>query len=73
MAEAEDVRCVDGRLLVYVKEGSSAIAPTVLRLSEAGLSVDEISLARPSLDDVFLRKTGHHLQGDGASPEGDAN
>jgi hypothetical protein len=26
--------------------------------------VGEVTLARPTLDDVFLRKTGHHIETD---------
>lgn len=33
-------------------------------LDEAGVGVASITLAQPSLDDVFLRATGHHLQVD---------
>jgi len=37
--------------------------PAILRLLDgAGLRLETISLARPSLDDVFLRKTGRSLR-----------
>jgi ABC-2 type transport system ATP-binding protein len=58
----EDVRIVDESIVVYVRDGKSAVAPVVLALDERKVPVEEISLARPSLDDVFLRKTGHHLE-----------
>lgn len=57
-----DVRTVDDAVVVYVREGSAAIARLVLLLNEADVTAREVTLARPTLDDVFLRKTGHHLE-----------
>jgi ABC-2 type transport system ATP-binding protein len=52
----------DNRLKLLVTRGGEAI-PSVLRLLEGkGIGVVDIALARPSLDDVFLRVTGHTLQ-----------
>jgi len=52
----------ENRLKLTVTHGGEAI-PSVLRLLEGkGISVIDIALARPSLDDVFLRVTGHTLQ-----------
>ncbi len=59
-----DVRIVDDAVIIYVREGSAAIARIVLLLDEASVRAREVTLARPSLDDVFLRKTGHHLEAD---------
>jgi ABC-2 type transport system ATP-binding protein len=52
----------DGALRVYVDRGETAM-PSILRLLDgAGIHLDTISLARPSLDDVFLRQTGRSLR-----------
>lgn len=52
----------DGLVRLYVDHGESAM-PTVLRLLDsAGLQLTTIGLHRPSLDDVFLRKTGRSLR-----------
>ena len=59
---AEDVRTVDSSVVIYIREGSTAIPQIVLMLSEGGVRMREVTLARPTLDDVFLRKTGHHLE-----------
>jgi len=57
------VRRVDGRLVVYVSDGDSAV-PRILRLLEGeGVEVERVTLSRPSLDDVFLMCTGRTLQG----------
>jgi ABC-2 type transport system ATP-binding protein len=58
----EDVRKLDGSAVVYVREGHRAIAGLVLLLDEASVRPGEITLSRPTLDDVFLRKTGHHIE-----------
>ena len=58
----EDVRIVDDAVIVYVRDGSTAIAKLVLLLDEASLRAREVTLAQPTLDDVFLQKTGHHLE-----------
>jgi ABC-2 type transport system ATP-binding protein len=47
---------------LYVDEGATAI-PMILRaLDGAGISLTSIELHRPSLDDVFLAKTGRSLR-----------
>jgi ABC-2 type transport system ATP-binding protein len=57
-------------LSLQVADGAAAIAPVVRALDEAGFAVEGIELVRPTLDDVFVQKTGHHLEGaDKAAPE----
>lgn len=58
-----DVREVGGRLVVYLSDGAQAVPRIVVLLSDAGLRVEEVTLAQPTLDDVFLRITGHHIEG----------
>jgi ABC-2 type transport system ATP-binding protein len=51
-----------GGLRLYVDAGATAI-PSVLRtLDGAGLELTSIELHRPTLDDVFLTKTGRSLR-----------
>jgi ABC-2 type transport system ATP-binding protein len=59
-----DVRTVDQSIIVYVPDGAAAIARIVLLLNDASLSAREVTVAQPTLDDVFLRATGHHLEAD---------
>jgi len=61
-AGVEDVRTVEDSVVVYVKDGRRALAGIILLLDEASVQVDEVSLAHPTLDDVFLRKTGQHIE-----------
>jgi ABC-2 type transport system ATP-binding protein len=47
---------------LYVDRGEVAM-PAILRLLDtAGMQLVTIGLHRPSLDDVFLRKTGRSLR-----------
>jgi len=52
----------DGQIQLYVERGEEAL-PAILRLLDgANLNIQAIALSRPSLDDVFLRKTGRSLR-----------
>jgi ABC-2 type transport system ATP-binding protein len=52
----------DGGVRLFVDDGATAI-PQILRTIEgAGLELGSIELHRPSLDDVFLTKTGRSLR-----------
>jgi len=42
-----------------MRQRSGTIAEAVRRLDEAGIGVDDIEMSRPTLDDVFLKLTGH--------------
>ena len=50
-------------LALYLEDGASSIAEIVRRLDRDQLQVGAISVARPSLDDVFLKATGRRLEG----------
>ncbi|MFB6626337.1 ATP-binding cassette domain-containing protein [Streptomyces sp. NPDC056374] len=66
------VEAVGTTLTVSVSDGPAAITPVAVALSElSDLDVQEISLRRPSLDDVFLSVTGEHLSQPGAATLGD--
>jgi ABC-2 type transport system ATP-binding protein len=50
-------------LALYVEDGPSSIAEIVRRLDRDRIQVDSVGVARPSLDDVFLKATGRRLEG----------
>lgn len=52
----------DGTLRIYVDHGESVMPSIFLALHGAGFALKTISLSKPSLDDVFLRKTGRSLR-----------
>jgi ABC-2 type transport system ATP-binding protein len=58
----------DGAVLVELERGAAAVAPVVRALDEAGLAVEALDLVEPTLDDVFLAKTGYHLEGEEDAP-----
>jgi ABC-2 type transport system ATP-binding protein len=47
------------RLTVPAHGGAAHLVQVVRELDEAGIGIDDISLRRPTLDDVFLSLTGH--------------
>jgi ABC-2 type transport system ATP-binding protein len=53
----------DGTLLVEIERGSSEIGPIIVALNQEGFEVESIDLVQPTLDDVFVHKTGQHLEG----------
>ena len=61
----------DGVILLELERGASEVAPVVRALDEAGLAVESLDLVEPTLDDVFVAKTGYHLENeadDGSQP-----
>jgi ABC-2 type transport system ATP-binding protein len=52
----------EGGLRLYVGEGATAIPQILRRVDTGGLALNSIELHRPSLDDVFLTKTGRSLR-----------
>jgi ABC-2 type transport system ATP-binding protein len=59
-AMSDDVATGDHTLVTAgVRRRSGVIIEAVRRLDEAGVGVEDISLRRPTLDDVFLALTGH--------------
>lgn len=51
----------DEEVAVYLSNGAAAVAGVVRLLDAAGLPAASLTLKQPTLDDVFLRATGHHL------------
>jgi ABC-2 type transport system ATP-binding protein len=50
-------------LALYVEDGAGSIAEIVRRLELRQIRAGAITVARPSLDDVFLKATGRRLEG----------
>jgi len=67
MEDVSDV-VVDGtRLFAHVANGARTIPVLLAALEKAGLGVSQVSLARPSLDDVYLTATGHAYREEGTA------
>jgi ABC-2 type transport system ATP-binding protein len=68
ISEEEPV-CEDGVLRVPLRTGRGAIADAVRRLDETGVGIEDIAVRRPTLDDVFLRLTGHAAEAEDGDEE----
>jgi ABC-2 type transport system ATP-binding protein len=52
----------DGKVLVELERGAAQVAGVVRALDDAGIAVESLDLVEPTLDDVFVKKTGYHLE-----------
>jgi ABC-2 type transport system ATP-binding protein len=55
----------NGSAAVRLSDGTEELADVVRRLDSEGIKVADLQLHAPSLDDVFLAKTGRSLEGAG--------
>ncbi len=69
-ADGPDGIHADGQLVTVTIADRSALGQAVRRLDEAGIAVEDLSLRRPTLDEVFLALTGHPA--DDQAADGDA-
>jgi oleandomycin transport system ATP-binding protein len=68
-ASGDEGAYMDGQLVTVRIDDRSALGRAVRRLDEEGIAVDDLSLRRPSLDEVFLAVTGHLADRDGSAEE----
>jgi ABC-2 type transport system ATP-binding protein len=59
----EEAAASTGGVAVQLPEGSSDLAEVVRALDAEGIAVADLRLHAPTLDDVFLAKTGRSLEG----------
>lgn len=62
LAFTQEVHLADGLVQAGVDDGNRRLPAIVTAAGEAGFHIDDISVARPSLGDVFLRYTGRGLR-----------
>ena len=58
-----------GAVAVRLEGGESQLAEVVRALDADGIAIEHLQLHAPSLDDVFLAKTGRSLEGSGGDEE----
>lgn len=58
----------DSVISAPITGGSTSLIEGVRALDAAGIAIDDITLRRPTLDDVFLSLTGHAAEDETASP-----
>jgi ABC-2 type transport system ATP-binding protein len=61
-----------GAVAVRLDDGTEELAEVVRALDGAGVRVANLEIHAPTLDDVFLAKTGKRLEGAGDDPEAEA-
>lgn len=59
-----DVMDSDGGVTAYAKSAGQIIAGVITSLDRAGIHPTFLSISSPTLDDVFLRKTGRRIRAD---------
>ena len=70
LGEVHDVTIEHGRLLhARADDGARAVPVMLQALEGEGLAVVSVTVARPSLDDVYLRHTGRRFAEADAAPE----
>ena len=69
LADLGDIQGKDEQLSLCANDGVNTLTTVVKRLDEAGIALADISLRRPSLDDVFFAVTGHGAS-DGIAGQG---
>ena len=57
------------RLTIAAQGGAQQLVDVVRRLGEEAIAVDDVGLRRPTLDDVFLKLTGHGAEADTAEDD----
>lgn len=68
--DVKDVVWQNDKLHIYVDNGGAAVPKLVHLAEEMGLTIESLSLAHPTLDDVFLKYTGTTLE-DAEEEEGE--
>jgi ABC-2 type transport system ATP-binding protein len=61
--------CEDVVVHLPIRRRSGVIAEAVRRLDDADVGIDDISIRRPTLDDVFIALTGHAAEDEPAEEE----
>ncbi len=67
LEDVSDVVMDGPRLYARVANGARAVPALLATLEKAGLGVSQVSLSRPSLDDVYLTATGHAYREEGTA------
>jgi ABC-2 type transport system ATP-binding protein len=59
----------DGAVAVRLSPGANGLQAVIRELDNEGIELADLQLHAPTLDDVFLEKTGRKLEGAGEEPE----
>ncbi len=64
----QEVQNYDAGVAVYAKNGPSLVPQIVRMLDDTGLQIARLTLSAPTLDDVFLKHTGHQMRVEEVKP-----
>jgi len=64
----QEVQNYDAGVAAYAKNGPSLVPQIVRMLDDAGVQIAQLTLSAPSLDDVFLKHTGHQMRSEEVKP-----
>ncbi len=64
----QEVSNYDAGILVYAKNGPSLVPQIVRMLDDVQVQIGQLTLSAPSLDDVFLKHTGHQMRSEEVKP-----
>jgi ABC-2 type transport system ATP-binding protein len=60
----QSVEAHGNELVIATDNGSAAISPVAVALNDCDVTVRDLTLRTPTLDDVFLELTGSHIERD---------
>ncbi len=64
----QEVQNSDAGIMVYAKNGPSLVPQIVRMLDDVQVQIGQLTLSAPSLDDVFLKHTGHQMRSEEVRP-----
>ena len=64
----QEVQNFDAGVTVYAKNGPSLVPQIVRMLDDVQVQITQLTLSAPSLDDVFLKHTGHQMRTEEVRP-----
>jgi ABC-2 type transport system ATP-binding protein len=62
VGDVQGVETHGNELVVTTDNGSATISPVAVALASCGVTVRDLTLRTPTLDDVFLDLTGSHIE-----------
>jgi daunorubicin resistance ABC transporter ATP-binding subunit len=64
----QEVQNYDAGVTVYAKNGPTLVPQIVRMLDDTGVQIAQLTLSAPTLDDVFLKHTGHQMRVEEVKP-----
>ncbi len=58
----QEIQDFEAGVAVYAKDGPALVPQVVRALDEGGIAIQRLTLSEPTLNDVFLKHTGHQMR-----------